>query len=206
MGRLVRSAFSIPTATAIGAPAWPEPPTAARNAWTLLVPGDRRRVQRRQHRGRRSGEQKPSPGTTRPVPNRLSMLSDAHHRVAVLDPGSRSWWRPAAGAAAVSGQVGRGQQALRHRRHLAASAPPPPSPSGQPRCQALDGSRCSVERRSGGQPAIGRRRQECHLVAPVGSDDGGRRCRGNAPRRSASASGPPASGDCLHNPARQVPG
>src|SRR6185437_11792759 len=75
MGRLVRNAFNMPTATAPAAPAWPEPATAARNAWVFSFHAIAAAYNGCGTTLGEAASRKPSPGSTRPVPDRLSMLS-----------------------------------------------------------------------------------------------------------------------------------
>src|SRR5262245_30493903 len=76
IGWLLRSVFIMPAATAIGAPAWPDPATAARNERTLSFHAIAAAYSGGGTALGEAASRMPSPGKTRPVPNRLSILSE----------------------------------------------------------------------------------------------------------------------------------
>ena len=193
IGWSVRSAFSIPTATATGAPVLAGAADRRAEGVDVLVPGDRRGIQRRRHRGGRGGQQDAETRQHAPGAEQVVHAERAGDRVAVLVE------RDEAG-----GGRQRRQRAPPAGRMAASSACASPPPCRQRAATAsaraaaaptADGSRCSVdEAGGGGQSAIGRRRQEGHLVVAVGQHDGGRQARQGA-AQVGSAIGPPASGD-----------
>ena len=186
------SAFSMPTATAIGAPACPEPPTVARNAWVFSFQAIAAAYSGVGTAAGEAASRTPSPGSTRPVPNRLSMLSAQATALPSLSSVAKLVEAGSGGRPPPASDV--------EASRACASAPPCRHRAATASARAVGGATRGWialqhgERRGSRQTAIGRRRQERHLVVAVGQHDGGA-MRGSAPLRSASASGPPASGE-----------
>ena len=182
----------MPTATAIGAPAWPEPPTAARKEWMFSFQAIAAEYSGGGTAAGDAASRMPRPGSTRPVPNRLSMLSEQATALPSLSSVAKLVEAGRGGSAAsCSGADGSSRLSAStppcRQRAATASARAAATPAVEPRCSAAKAAAAASPPSAGGG-------RKATLSRRSGSTMAGAR-RGNAALRSASASGPPASGE-----------